>query len=628
MNRLPKDGQNVQPNHRAGSNNYNAAPNTSSAGSGLRHKFSRTLARKLAAGKTSNRAQEEAINLATLLFRLCWLISKRDARQKPWYAATLETLTKRLVPYFSTSGVHTMLEHLEAFGYILKDDKQNPTRYLVTKKAKAEAMDDLVWFDPNIAQQHGGITVAALFHNLTFHLRMERSVNATAQPFFALSPRELSKTLPFSESSLKRAKTKLLDDKFVIPHPSDKALYSVPDWRLLEPLQGSVSEKTKAVLGSMAEKRGSMAEKRGSMAEKRGSVSEMRGSMADETQRRVDPGKIDRKKKESGGKAPPLSPVASGSAGGDATAKSQGNSAHDAGTQQKENGSSPEFISFDQLQELNRANEKIISTFAGDVIEDHKDAVEHICNSLLEGLSAKTLFELSAAKTKDELSNAFVTFVQAKITQTAENPFEGLTLDVTHPIYFHAVIEILTLSFYRAIHPKAVAKTSITIHQKIADSTLKRATRVLVDAKRSGSLWRDINSANAGKGVTPPFQHQLPVQEKVELFQSTVAGWNRTGWMFEDGKYRYNLITCVDKDSELIKELFTSNPELSVGELLVVLNECIDVQREQETPAEGERDAFWHVRRVDSLSFFAKKLAPILKQLGWADDLPITTFLE
>ena len=626
MNRLPKDVAGVDSKPPiASANSATSGKRTSNeaaaSGTSVKHKFSRSLARRLAAGKTGNRAQEEAINLATLLFRLCWLISKREARQKPWYAATLKTLTKRLVPYFSTSGVHTMLERLKSLGYVLSDDKQNPTRYFITKKAKAEAMDDLIWFDPIVAQQYGSITLAALLHNLTFHLRMERSVNAKDQPFFALSPRELSKTLPFSESSLKRAKTKLLDYKFVTLHPNDKALYSIPNWRLLEPLQGSVSEKTKAVLGSMAEKRGSM-------AEKRGSVSEMRGSMADETQRRVDPGKIDRKKKESEGKAPPLSPVQSGSAGGDATAKSQGDSAHDAGTQQKENGSSPEFISFDQLQELNRANEKVISTFAGDVIEDHKDAVEHICNSLLEGLSAKTLFELSAAKTKDELSNAFVTFVQAKITQTAENPFEGLTLDVTHPIYFHAVLEILTLSFYRAIHPKAVAKTSITIHQKIADSTLKRATRVLVDAKRSGSLWRDINSANAGKAVAPLFQHQLQVQEKVELFQSTVAGWNRTGWMFEDGKYRYNLITCVDKDSELIKELFTSNPELSVGELLVVLNECIDVQREQETPAEDERDQFWHARRVDSVWFFARKLGPILKQLGWTDDLPITTFLE
>ena len=218
--------------------------------------------------------------------------------------------------------------------------------------------------------------------------------------------------------------------------------------------------------------------------------------------------------------------------------------------------------------------------------------------------------------------------MQAKITQTAEHPFEGLTLDVTHPIYFHAVLEILTLSFYRAIRPKAVAKTSITIHQEIADSTLKRATRVLVDAKRSGSLWRDVNAASAGKAVAPLFQHQITVQEKVELFQSTVAEWNRIGWMFADGKYRYNLVTCADKDLELIEQLFTNNPELSAGDLLVVLSECIDVQREQETPGEGERDKFWHVRRVDSLSFFAKKLAPILKQLGWTDDMPITTFLE
>ena len=300
MKILPEDGQSVQPNCPAGSNNNDAATNTSSAGGGVKHKFSRSLARKLAAGKTGNRAQEEAINLAALLFRLCWLISKREARQKPWYAATLETLTKRLVPYFSTSGVHTMLGHLEKFGYVLKDDKKNPTRYFITKKAKAEAMDDLVWFDPIVAQQHGGITVAALLHNLTFHLRMERSVNAKDQPFFALSPRELTKTLPFSESSLKRAKKKLLNDGLITPHPSDKALYGVPDWRLLEPLQGSVSEKTKAVLRSMSENRGSM-------AENRGSVSEMRGSMADETQRRVDPGKIDRKKKESEGKAPPLS---------------------------------------------------------------------------------------------------------------------------------------------------------------------------------------------------------------------------------------------------------------------------------------------------------------------------------
>ena len=344
MNILSQDGQNVQPNHPAGPNNSKASANSISASSRVKHKFSRTLVRKLAAGKTSNRAQEEAINLATLLFRLCWLISKREARQKPWYAATLETLTKRLVPYFSTSGVHTMLKRLEKLGYALSDDKQNPTRYFVTKKAKAEAMDDLIWFDPIIALHHGGITVAALLHNLTFHLRMERSVNAKDQPFFALSPRELSKTLPFSESSLKRAKRKLLDDKLVTPHPNDKTLYSVPDWRLLEPLQGSVSEKTKAVLRSMSENRGSV-------SEKRGSVSEKRGSMADETQRRVDPGKIDRKKKESEGKAPPLSPVASGSAGEDATAKSKGDSAPDAGTQQKEMGSSPEFISFDQLQE-------------------------------------------------------------------------------------------------------------------------------------------------------------------------------------------------------------------------------------------------------------------------------------
>ena len=356
MNILPQDGQNVQPDHPVGSDN-NEVSNTrdssadTSKTSTVKHKFSRTLVRRLAAGKTGNRAHEEAINLATLLFRLCWLISKREARQKPWYAATLVSLTKRLVPYLSPSGVHTMLGHLEQLGYVLSDDKQNPTRYFVTKKAKAEAMDDVIWFDPSIAQRYGSITVAALLHNLTFHLRMERSVNAKDQPFFALSPRELSKTLPFSESSLKRAKKKLLDDKLVTPHPRDKALYSVPDWGQLEPLQGSMSEKTKSVLRSMAEKRGSM-------AENRGSVSEMRGSMADETQRRVDPGKIDRKKKESREKDPPLSPVPSGSAGADATAKSPGNSADDTGTQHKETDSSPEFISFDQLQELNRDKRK------------------------------------------------------------------------------------------------------------------------------------------------------------------------------------------------------------------------------------------------------------------------------
>lgn len=620
MNILSPDDQNVQPNKSAGSNN-NEAPRNSIPAGNVKHKFSRSLARKLAAGKTSNRAQEEAINLATLLFRLCWLINKREARKKPWYAATLDTLTKRLVPYFSTSGVDTMLKQLAKLGYILSDAKQNPTRYFVTKIAKAEAMDDLIWFDPNIAQQYHSITIAALLHNLRFHLRIERSVNLIDQPFFALSPRELSKTLPFSESSLKRAKRRLLDDKLVTQHPSDKTLYSVPNWKQLEPITGSVSEKTKSVLRSMAENRGSM-------AENRGSVSEKRGSIADESQRRAGPGKIDRKKKESEGKAPPLSPVPSGSAGGDATAQSQGNPTHDAGTQQKENNASGGFSSFDQLREINRTNEKSIQGLSEATLEDHREVIEHICNTLLRGLSDKSLFELASATDKDELAIAFIPYVKAMIAKTAERPYEGLTQDVNDPLYYYAILEVVTHAFYQPMHPKAVMKTSIALHQEIAGYVFSTAKTVLRDATRSEGLWVGINAANAGKEVPALYQHELGAAEKVELFISRVEKWNEIGWMFADGKYRYNLVTSTDKDSELIRELFTSNTELSAGELLVVLSECIEVQREREAPSDGKRDKFWHVRRVDSVWFFARKLSDILKQLAWTDDIPIKTFLE
>ena len=244
---------------------------------------------------------------------------------------------------------------------------------------------------------------------------------------------------------------------------------------------------------------------------------------------------------------------------------------------------------------------------------------------MLDGKEQKGIWD---AQSKDELCKVLMPITEEIILGTKHFDHHGVEWDIAYPIYLYGMLELLVQAFHGAKFSKKSIKVTIPEYQEVAVAIAAIATNALIEMSLSAGLWNVINAAKAGGPVSPLYQSEPTVLEKVKLFTSSVAKWNKRGWMFADGKYRYNVVTCVDKDLELIEELFTNNPELSAGELLVVLSECIDVQREQETPTEGEKDAFWHVRRVDSLWFFAKKLGPILKQLGWTDDLPITTFLE
>lgn len=586
------------------------------------HSFSRSLVKKLAQGKTSNRAREQAINLATVLQRLCWVIQKRTAQGKPWYAATVARFTSRLVPYLSPSGVHEMLGTWCNLDYVQADEDRTPTRYTVTKHAAKAAGHDRIRFNPEVAVAFG-IMVAVLLHNLCYHLRVELSKYPGVQPFYALSPRVLATVLPYSDKSLKRARKTLLDANVIVRHPACKRLYSIPDWMDLLPLRGTVAEKGHHATVS----KGTVAETKGTMAEKMVPVAENVGSVPDESQSATSPRKRDGKEEERQPQTLPLSPVPSPAAMVDATGQSQRDEQEVASKEQEQKVIGPESISFDQLQAINRTNDKAVSAFSKETLEAHQDALEHLSYSALANLPDENLFEFLALPDRDALSAAFAPFVRATISDLHAHPVEGITRDVTDPLYFPAALEVVTLAFHRTIHPKLTKRASTATNQRAADFVTKQARFVFEKASRATPLWEGLEAAKTGEEVAPWFQYQLPASEKASLFRETVDDWNRTGWMFADWTYRYNLIKVDDKGMELVEELFANNPELSVGELMVVLNGCVDKQREMDAPGNGERDDYWHVRRVDTLSFFASKLGDILKQLDLTNDIVIPVLL-
>jgi len=122
---------------------------------------------------------------------------------KNWYFNSLKTLADRM-PYIPRATLGDILDRLAADGQIVRaiHNKIKIDRtfwYWVPKDVRDQAEDDVIYFNQEIAVRFGKICHGVLYEHLRYISRNE------PWAFWRMSPTHLSRVLPFSVATIRRA---------------------------------------------------------------------------------------------------------------------------------------------------------------------------------------------------------------------------------------------------------------------------------------------------------------------------------------------------------------------------------------------------------------------------------------
>jgi hypothetical protein len=193
--------------------------------------FSRALAgeiqekkKKAAKDGRAGHGAHEAIVLKYLAYRS--RTTKRKDGRKGFYMTLREVAAK--FPFIGKTSVGNVVHRLKEFAMltIWNGNKWRTDKtfwYDVPLDVRDAAEEDIIYFDLSMATAHG--VPAAVVHCNFEYWRQQAEENNEAQEML-MSPASLSRVLPFSEDTIKRALADLVEAKVLVKTNDTKPIYS------------------------------------------------------------------------------------------------------------------------------------------------------------------------------------------------------------------------------------------------------------------------------------------------------------------------------------------------------------------------------------------------------------------
>ena len=186
------------------------------------HGFSRSFAR------------EHGVTTAVILRHIGYKVrtSKTVRDEKRWHYNSAAKLQPKL-PYFKRSTISATLKKASTDGLVEAKDRYNPRKkdrtlhYSMTDAVCAEVEDDVISFDKDVAKEYG--VLAAVLHCNLCHFIGKQLKKKRGVPEHTMSPPELAKILPFSESAIKKTLAKMVKDGVIVKCPDQMGRYTLPD---------------------------------------------------------------------------------------------------------------------------------------------------------------------------------------------------------------------------------------------------------------------------------------------------------------------------------------------------------------------------------------------------------------
>lgn len=196
------------------------------------HSFSRSFAR------------DHGVTPAVLLKHLGYKVrtSKNVREGKLWHYNSAEKLAKKL-PYLSASTISENIKTLAKKGLLELGNynrrKADRTQwYHVSEETQALVELDLIRFDQCVAKDHG-VLAAVVHFNLCDHLK-KKAKRPGATPTHLMSAAELKDHLPYSESAIRKALTRLAKANRIVKSAVGRSTFTLPEDELKHLLRSNL----------------------------------------------------------------------------------------------------------------------------------------------------------------------------------------------------------------------------------------------------------------------------------------------------------------------------------------------------------------------------------------------------
>ena len=591
---------------------------------GKTHGFSKTLA------QVKNKDGEQlGWNAAIILRYLSFMVRKYGTKLdgKKWVRINLDHISKQY-PYLGRSTLDENVIRLKRFGCCeienlnrkFKRPKYDRTRCYHVPQEWMDATEDVPrYFDAAIAAEVG-VPAAAIYHNFCHWIDVCKEKKLEERVH--LKPETLVDLLPFSKPTIKRAIKTLIEHGFIIPVEGMKCWYNY------------------SVAGSKADEVGSKADKDGSNPDKG-------GSKADNYS--INSILIDSLEKNSKEKAALSSSelpsdernnICSSDYSTQASITTDADGQGGIGMGHEENivsttvlipsnddilGSAsngsiewPHVENYQELHLINLSNNHIALAIEKDFRNKNEflDTVDDVCRHVMGYLDEETIQKLYYECTEDEVVATLLPFLQDYFSCTRIDR-DGILFELIYygslecvvgaflfpenntDSYFHGIgllnsvtydMHLTVWSYFNEIHEKAVEEEFAERRKQFAS----------VDEHRE----HIVDAAPA---------------EKTRIFRNGINARNEVGWIFYNQKCQKDCININAMGLKLIQKLFVLNPEVSAGDLLAVMDACLNLYVNQPSPQDTIRHGDqWHARHgAQDVFTFAIYLKAIVRDVGY-----------
>jgi len=607
---------------------HKQAPAASEKPTAKIHFLSRTLARK------------HGINAAAVLAGFA--LKLKDHKHNPWngrywYYDPFETLAKERWPYLAANTIWEITEYLSKEKLLIKDRHNKlsfdrTTWFAMEDDAVNKALHDTVWFDVAVARKLG-IPAALVYHNLRYHLReILKEDPKCLIPYHKLSPTQLSRDLPMSLSTVKRAIKDLGDAKWMIQHPSKKTTFTISDARDIHGNGSKPNENGSNPNGSNKSRKGSLASKNGSYLNANGS------NPSDNTLYETDE-KPFRNQSETDGCVFECHVLKERKHELNDGIISQGDlnslliKDHDSELDSSFNNESDpvhvitapatetvgtdteievdsmvdgEIYSFQTIRSRNKRLVPYIDQWNEDLVNSYCEEVQQLMSDFVD--KHLELFDHPRFHQIENVDDA-VEFLHPKLVTFLESTMEaqerqGVSARNAWSLYYYPVME----AFVGAVHLDDPSRAD-QFH------TFKRLGNLTMEASMLLENQKD-------KMVS------ISTETKVEVFRRQVKCLNVVGWAVEPPYPHHfetrkkNAVNLSGEGLEAITRIFESNPKITVKQILNVLKRCVWLRYSEKTP-EGF-DPNWHARQGNNVEKFCRWIGSIVNELDMFDVCPVS----
>lgn len=288
----------------------------------------------------------------------------------------------------------------------------------------------------------------------------------------------------------------------------------------------------------------------------------------------------------------------------------------------------PDIANFEHLHELNRN-------------------IEKDTNSMLSQLAKRTRFarEKEISDTASELADSFFVSLDRHCTDTlfkdstAEERFQQLfpeyrrfvqkyrhRFEAFFDFHYFGVLECVISAFDKEEKTNNPNRFFCQIAHWLYMKLWKQADEerlILVEQE-----FKERHETLVSIDVHMEGEADLSPAEKTRVFKQGLFSRNRVGAIHFDQQFRTDEIKISKAGLRRIENYFEQMPNVTPGQLLAVMDCCLALHREQPGPKCFENGSAFrrgvkaHARNGHSLSFFARYLPTILKQVGRVDLMP------